>query len=104
MAKVEWYGTRSDTYRKIVRGVPGVKAADIAKAEEIHAKAEMFLAPHHANNAPNREPGDSVSRLSVESGVVDAYVVLTDEDGGAAAIEYYLAPMKKGAGLVAGES
>lgn len=104
MAKVEWYGSRSDTYRTIVRRVPGLKAADVEKAEEIRVKAEAFLAPHHANNAPHREPGDSISRLSVESGIVDAYVVLTDEDGGAAAIEYYLAPMKKGAGLVAGES
>lgn len=104
MAKIVWYGTESDTYRTIVRKVPGVKAADVAKAEEIRVKAEAFLAPHHANNAPHREPGDSISRLSVESGIVDAYVVLTDEDGGAAAIEHYLSPMKKGAGLVAGES
>lgn len=104
MARITWFGTKSDTYRKIVREVPGVKASNVEKAEEIKTKAEAILAPHHANNAPHREPGDSISSLSVEAGRVDGYVVLTDEDGGAGAIEAFLQPMKKGAGIVAGES
>lgn len=102
MARVEWDDPPEGTHRKIVRKVPGVKAVNRAKAEMIRAKAAMFLAPHHARNAPKREPGDSLSRFEVESGIVDSYVVLVDEDGGAAAIEYQLGPMKRAAGLEAG--
>lgn len=102
MARIEWYGSKKETHRKIVRGVPGIKAKVREKAEAIETVATAILAPHHANNARYRDPEDSISSLSVESGIVDSYVVLTDEDGGAAAIEHYLKPMEKGAGIVAG--
>lgn len=102
MAKIQWYGTVEQMNRRIVREVSGIKVSVREKAESIHAKAEVLLAPHHARNAPRRDPGDSISRLSVESGIVDSYVVLTDEDGGAAAIEKFLAPMSRAAGLEAG--
>lgn len=97
MAKITWYGSKSDTYRKIVRGVPGVKAANREKAEEIRGRAEVIMAPHHANNAPHRDPGDSISRFETSSGLVDAYVTLVDEDGGAAAIEAQIHPMWRAA-------
>lgn len=102
MARIEWFGNKKETHRKIVRGVPGIKATVREKAELIESAATAILAPHHARNAPHRDPEDSISSLSVESGIVDSYVVLTDEDGGAAAIEYYIGPMKKGARIVAG--
>lgn len=96
MPKLEWYGDREDTHRKVVRQ-PGMKAATRAKAEEIAANAEMNLAPHHANNAAKREPGDSISYIETSSGTVDAFATLVDDDGGAAAIEFYLKPLWKGA-------
>lgn len=99
MAKLTWYGSPEDTHRMIVRGVPGIKAAVRSEAEGIAGTAEAILAPHHANNAAERDPGDSISHIVVESGIVDSYVDLVDEDGGAAAIEAFISPLKKAAGV-----
>lgn len=96
MAKIHWYGPPSTTHRKVVRQ-EGVSDSTESEAHEIAGKAEVLLAPHHASNAPERDPGDSVSRIEVTTGNVDAFVNLVDDDGGAAAIEFYLAPMKTAA-------
>lgn len=85
MARVHWYGSKSETNRRVVRQ-PGIKAANLAKAEEIVFEAEALLAPHHANNDKRRRPGEQRSRLEATSGQVDAYVTLVDPGGAAMAI------------------
>lgn len=85
MAKVQWYGSKSETYRRVVRQ-PGIKAANLEKAGEIVIEAEALLAPHHANNDKRRRPGEQRSRLEATSGQVDAYVTLVDPGGAAMAI------------------
>lgn len=100
MPKLQWYGSKANTHRKVVRQ-PGIKATNAAKAEEIEAMAEILLAPHHANNAAKRKPTDSISYIETSSGTVDAFVTLVDDDGGAAAIEARLGPLKKAAGMAA---
>lgn len=100
MPKLTWYGNRAHTHRLVVRQ-PGVHRVNVETAESIAEKAGGFLAPHHANNADERDPGDSISHIEVTEGNVDAFASLVDADGGAAAIEYYLNPLKKAAGLEA---
>lgn len=85
MAKVQWYGSKSETNRRVVRQ-PGIKAANLEKAGEIVIEAEALLAPHHANNDKRRRPGEQRSRLEATSGQVDAYVTLVDPGGAAMAI------------------
>lgn len=85
MARVQWYGSKSETNRRVVRQ-PGIKAANLAKAGEIVVEAEVLLAPHHANNNKRRRPGELPSRLEATSGQVDAYVTLVDPGGAAMAI------------------
>ena len=97
MARIKWKGTVSDTNRTLVRKVPGVKASMRAKVEMMKPVAEANLAPHHAHNAPLRDHGDSISHIETSSGRVDAYLSLVDTDGGAAAIEAQLAPLKRAA-------
>lgn len=85
MSRIKWYGNKSETYRRIVRQ-PGIKAANVAHADEIGIKADMLLAPHHANNDKRRRPGERRSYIEIESGNVDAYVTLVDPGGAAMAI------------------
>lgn len=85
MARVQWYGSKSETNRRVVRQ-PGIKAANLEKAGEIVIEAEALLAPHHANNDKRRRPGEQRSRLEAASGQVDAYVTLVDPGGAAMAI------------------
>lgn len=95
MARIQWYGPESHTNTLLVRGVPGIRAYVGAKGIGVREMAEANLAPHHARNAPKRKPGESVSRIEFQQGYVDAYISLIDEDGGAGAIEFELAPLKR---------
>ena len=101
MARFKWnWSTESEIYRNIVRRVPGVGASTYAEAQKRTAVAEAIMAPHHANNAPRRKPGDSVSYLTTSRGGqrVDAFINLHDADGGALAIEGEIAPLRKAVG------
>ena len=102
MAKITWNRpTPSGTYEQIVRGVPGIGAATYAKAQSIAPVAEAIMAPHHANNAARREPGESISSISVSKGMVsDACVNLDDRDGGSIGINHHIRPLHKAAGIL----
>ena len=81
MAKVRLRPKR--VFNRDVARKPGVRASVLANAEEVAMNARMIAAPH----------GSLSSRISVEQGDVDAYVVMTDDDTGknepaAAAIEF----------------
>lgn len=101
MARFKWnWSKKSEIYENIVRRVPGVGMSTYAEAQKRTAIAEAIMAPHHANNAPKREPGDSVSYLTTSRGSqgVDAFINLHDADGGALAIEGDIAPLRKAVG------
>lgn len=98
MADIEWFGAKGppdQVYRKIVRGVPGIKAAVWGETEAIAARAAARLAPHNANSDKTRKPGESRSYISTEQGdIVDGFVSLNDEDKGALQIEAELAILR----------
>ena len=98
MTRLVWHGAKGppdEVYQKIVRRVPGVGEAVHAEAQQIGAKATAKLAPHNANSDLTREPGESRSHITVERGdIVDSFVQLNDEDGGAFQIEANLAILR----------
>ena len=82
-------GKRDKLYQKIVRENKGIGDRTIREAELIGAIARARLAPHSANAATNRRPGDSPTYITVDRGSrrVDAFVNMHDPDGAALVIE-----------------
>lgn len=94
MARLKWkYPKRpkkkDKLYRKIVRENKGIGDRTIREAELIGAIARARLAPHSANAAANRRPGESPTYITVDRGSrrVDAFVNMHDPDGAALVIE-----------------
>lgn len=93
MVRLEWEYPPSpvddEMYRRIVRKNKGIGQRTLREAELIGAIARARLAPHSANAAANRRPGESPTYITVDRGArgVDAFVNMHDPDGAALAIE-----------------
>lgn len=88
MAHIQWYGSESDTYRKIVRNNPGIGAYNFARMMTAKGIAEAKLEPHHRNHDRTRQPNEPPSSISVTKGSIsDAFLHLDDPKGKALIIE-----------------
>ena len=93
MVRLEWEHpprpVDDEMYRRIVRRNKGIGQRALREAELIGAIARSRLAPHTANAAANRRPGESPTYITVDRGArgVDAFVNMHDPDGAALVIE-----------------